>query len=64
MVVLWLYCGIDVERWLYCDYIVALIDSMLGYIVVMVLKDSCIMAMMLRDGYFVALIWGMVVLLH
>ena len=40
------------------------IDSMLGYIVVLVLRDSCIVAMMLRDGCFVALIWGMVVLLH
>ena len=64
MAVLWLYCGIDVERWLYCDCIVAPIDSMLGYIAVLVLRDSCIVAMMLRDGCFVALIWGMVVLLH
>ena len=64
MAVLWLYCGIDVEILLYCDCIVAPIDSMLGYIVVLVLRDSCIVAMMLRDGCFVALIWGMVVLLH
>ena len=56
MAVLWLFCGCDADGWLFCatdlrdGCVVALMDSVLGYIVALILRDGCIVATIWCDA--------------